>query len=180
MAEAALKRRIVPTFSVRLEMENSDGTKFSRSFQVSFDMNVAARIEERTGINLLGLEIWNKLNVSVLSIFFWSAILPNHPEYDTRDAAGNRTDEGLETLRENLNEENANKVADACWQAYLSFVPKDKRELLIQLRKEAEAGKKSANPPPPAEDKPEQVSAGESSTPSRDLISESPSKSSES
>jgi hypothetical protein len=162
---SAVQRRVVRSVPVTLEF---DGRK--RIFQLSFDFNTLARLEDKTKIKMLNIfTIWVEMSASVLGAMFWAAAVGSHPEYDS--------DEGLVAMRSYLDADNVDTVSDALWEAYMLFLPKEKRERMEAARaaalKAAEAGAPAGaeeNPPTPAtptEAAPAQPS-GSSSGPSPD------------
>lgn len=128
--DSALKRRIAPSVPLKLELDDDSGAKFVKNFRLSFDANAAAEVEERTGFNMLRGEIWEKLSFKGLSIMLWAAVLANHQEYDTEDAIGNRTDEGLRVIRSYMGIGNTAQISSAVENAFLASLPKDKREAI--------------------------------------------------
>ncbi len=174
--DSALKRRIAPSVPLKLELDDDKGEKFVKNFRLSFDANAAAEIEERTGFNMLRGEIWEKLSFKGLSIMLWAAALANHPEYDTEDADGERTDEGLRVIRSYMGIGNTPQISEAVEKAFLASLPKDKREAIEAEKKQrdkdplAVAG--AANPEATAEQ------PGSNSGPSLATTSDSDAKSS--
>ena len=157
----ALQRRIRPSVPVTLEFGDE-----KISFNLSFDFNTLARIEEKTGLKTLNIfTIWIEMSASVLGVMFWAAVCNKHPEYD--DA------EGLVILRSMLDPANADRVADALWKAYMLFLPVDKRELMENARAKAlEEGEKNPTEPPPAiAMTAEPQTSGSDSGPSQDTTS---------
>jgi hypothetical protein len=136
--KSALKKRIAPSLPLKLELVDDNGSTFTRNFRLSFDFNALARIQEKTGIRMLGLEIWGALSASVLSVMFWASVLANQPDYNTVDEDGKPTDEGLEVIRSYMDMSNADQISDACWDAFLLGLPKDRAEKLREMKKEAE------------------------------------------
>jgi len=135
---SALKKRIAPSHPLKLELVDDNGSTFTRNFRLSFDFNALARIQERTGIRMLGLEIFGELSAKVLSVMFWASVLANHPDYLTVDDEGEETDEGLEVIRSYMDMSNADAINDACWDAFLLTLPKDRADKLREMKKEAE------------------------------------------
>lgn len=148
---SALKKRIAPSVPLSLELTDDTGEKFVKNFKLSFDFNAKAEIEERTGLNLLTAEVWTNLSAKVLSVMFWAAALANHPEYRTKDAEGNETDEGLEVIRSYMELSNTDAIYEALWDSYFISLPKDRREALEASRaaiKEAEKLRAEGKPLP--------------------------------
>jgi hypothetical protein len=136
-----LRRRIAPSVPLTLNITNEDGSTFSVSFQLRFDFNVLARIEEKTGKRMLtGMDIWKQMTATTLSAMLWSAVIPSNPEYDSPD--------GLEAIRSYLNNETADQASNALWEAYLLFLPKKEAEDLREhVAKVNAEGKPAENPP---------------------------------
>jgi hypothetical protein len=161
----ALRRRIAPSFPLELLLENDgSGGKTRLEFRLCFDMNAAAAIQEKAGLLLTDVGIWKHVGEPIaLGVMFWASLFANHPEY--------RSDEGLEIARSYLQENNAAQIVDVMWEAYLAFVPKEKREMLVERRKRAERGEKTEDPLASKPAAP--ASGGSSSGPSPDTTSES-------
>jgi hypothetical protein len=151
--ETPLRRRIAPSVPLALELIDSDGSKFVKTFKLSFDMNAAAEIqlrtertvryavtegpregetvEEQRGLLLSDLSIMSHIGEPVfLSIAFWAAILAHHPEY--------HSEEGLEVIRSYMQESNMEPIGEAVWQAYLAWLPPAKKEWILKYRAEEE------------------------------------------
>jgi hypothetical protein len=166
---SALRRRIAPSVPLTLELKDDGGASFKRDFRLAFDFNVCATIEEKTGVNVLDAsDFLPKLtSPKVISVCFWAALLPHHPEYE-------EFPEGLHVIRSYMGEDNLKQISDAIWEAYLLYCPEKKREA---LRKLAEQGEKEANPTPPSQTT-QSPSPGSNSGQSPELISDSATKSS--
>lgn len=134
----ALRRRVAPSAPLEISFTDENGT-FTQTYRVAFNLNVLSEISEKTGLSALGFDLWTKLDARVLRAMLWAALLPNHPEFDTRDRNG-RTDEGIETIGSWLDGDNQDKAAHALWEAYLLYLPKDQAELLRTEREKAEKG----------------------------------------
>lgn len=156
--QSALRRRIAPSVPLKLDLEDDIGSKFTKNFRLSFDANAAAEVEERTGFNMLRGEIWTKLSFKALSIMFWAAVLANHPEYDTEDAAGNRTDEGLRVIRSYMSIANTPQISEAVEGAFLASLPKDKRDVIEAQRKAPLAVADASVPAVPSAESPGSIS----------------------
>jgi hypothetical protein len=167
-----IKRRIAPSVPLKLELADDNGATFVRNFRLSFDFNALARIEEKTGLRMLGIGVWTQLSAKVVGAMLWAAILANHPEYDTREADGERTDDGLEAISSYVDLSNAEQVTSALWEAYLRNLPKEKSEALRKAKAEMESGATVPNEEAPATP-PATVPDGSSSGPSLVTTSES-------
>lgn len=138
--KSPLQRRIAPSVPVVLEFPDEPK---QIAFRLSFDMNTTVRIEEKTGLNMLGVTaLWTNLSTKALRAAFWAAMIPNHPEYDS--------DEGLAAIGSLLVGENGDRAADAVWKAYLLFLPESQAKFLEQARKDRLKELESGNPPKPA------------------------------
>ena len=175
---SALQRRLPPSVPLRLELETDvAGFRDIREFKLSFTVNAAAVIKEKTriadpatgkiidhGVSLLNfIEAWSQISdPRLLRVMFWAAVLAHHPEYDTRDENGRPTDEGLETIGTLVDETVSDQIGEALWQAYLKSLSKSKREAVIKVREmaEKEARNPKENPPEPSPD----TSAGAAAT----------------
>lgn len=141
--KTAMRRRIAPSHQITLDLVDDDGSKFSRSFRLSFDMNVIVLIEEKTGLGLANGEIWDYLGEKmsrdpkkakreynaqpsiavVVSTMLWAAVLPHHgDEYGT--------DEGLAVIRSYMDISNFSQIAIELEKAFVATIPKDRLEAL--------------------------------------------------
>jgi hypothetical protein len=135
----ALKKRIAPGAPLTLTLRVQDGGKMTRNFNLCFDVNAIAHIETTSGKSVLRGEIWKHLNAANLRVMLWAAVLANHPEYDTKDGEGKRTDMGLEVIGSYCDADNIVAITEAVWEAYLASLSETKRKILEDGRKEAEA-----------------------------------------
>jgi hypothetical protein len=167
---SALRRRIAPSVPLTLQLKDDGGASFTREFRLSFDFNVCATIEEKTGVNVLDAsDFLPKLtSPKVISTAFWAALLPHHADYDS--------DEGLIVIRSYMGEDNLKQISDALWEAYLLYCPEKKREALKKL---AEQGaKEQENPTPLTPTNEPNPSPGSSSGPLPQATSDSATNSS--
>jgi hypothetical protein len=170
----ALQRRLPPSVPLRLELDTDSGMKDIREFKLSFTVNAAAVIKEKTriadpssgkiidpGVSLLNfIEAWSQISdPRLLRLMFWAAVLAHHPEYDTKDEDGKPNNEGLETIGSLVDETVSDQIGEALWQAYLKSLSKDKRDAVIKVRKMAEDQAKSGNPPVPSSVSPDATTA---------------------
>jgi hypothetical protein len=141
--ESAIKRRVAPSVPLTLELLDDSGAKFTRNFRLSFDFNALARIEEVIEFSMLNTVVWSKLSAGALSAMLWGAVLAHHPEYETVDEKGERTEEGLRAIRSYVDFSNVEKITNAVWDAYLLSLPKETAE----RAREAKAAFDKAQPP---------------------------------
>jgi hypothetical protein len=137
--DSPIKHRIAPSVPVTFTVTADDGTSSTRSFRLSFDFNVLARIEEKTGLRMLGYDVWRNLSAKTVGVMFWAAALPHHPEYEG--------DEGHEALCSYLDFAAGEKVTDALWEAFLLYLPKDRADILRAARSEKEKELPNAQTP---------------------------------
>jgi hypothetical protein len=156
-------------------MEDAGGEKFTEEFKLAFDMNVADEILELTGLDLLNNQVWPGLNGRVLSAMLLAAARQNTPKWNTRDAKGEPTYDGLPVLRSYLNQENCLKALEALWDAYLLFLAPKERERLNRLREDMKAGRPTEQPDPqtPPAKSSADPTGGEQSGPTPDTTSDS-------
>lgn len=151
----SLQRRLPPAHAIRLELDTDSGMKDIRDFKMCFNVNAAAVIKEKSDVSLLNfVEAWSQIgDPRLLRLMFWASVLEHHPEYNTKDAEGKLTDEGLEAIGSLIDETVTEQVAEALWDTYLKSLSLPKRESVIKLRKMAEEQNKNpetrANPPQP-------------------------------
>jgi len=145
--KSPLQVRIAPSIPVTFDVPDGEAKTKKLELSVSFDVNTMIRIEAKTNLNMLNmLSLWTNLNVTVLRAALWAAILPSHPEYDS--------DEGLAAVAYMLAEEsNRERAIEALWNAYMAFLPKDKREDMDRRRAEAAAAAGEASSDDDAEGK---------------------------
>lgn len=172
-----LRRRILPTVPLVLEMEDASGEKFTEEFKLAFDLNVADEILEVTGLDLMTNQVWPALNGRVLSVMLLAACRENTPKWNTRDKADPKKPsyDGLPVLRTYLNQENCSKALDALWDAYLLFLAPKERERLNLLREDMKAGRPIEQPDPqtPPAKSSADPTGGEQSGPTPDTTSDS-------
>lgn len=169
---SALRRRIAPSVPLAISFEDENG-KFSQIYRVSFDLNVLAEIEEKTGLKSLTDDIWKNLDANLLRAMLWAALLPKHPEFDTQDRNG-PTNDGLETVGSWLDAENGERAIDSLGEAYLLYLPKKEADRIRENRRKQEAGEQ-LDPTKPATGIPEtESSASSGSGRSAGSTSESP------
>ncbi|HEY0701272.1 MAG TPA: hypothetical protein VGD60_00750 [Candidatus Acidoferrales bacterium] len=128
---AALRRRIAPSTPLTLELEQEYGPIIKVELKLAFDMTAAAALQEKTQLLLTDYSIWKHIGEpKLLATMLWAACLSHHPELDV--------DEGPGVIGSYIQENNADQVTEALWQAYLAYLPKAKREKFAQLKAEAE------------------------------------------
>lgn len=127
--QQALKRRIVPSFPLALNLTDDDGTKQTLNFRLSFDYNAFALIQDRTGLEMATGDVWRNLRGSVLSVVFWAALLAHHQEY--------RGDEGLEVIRSYMDAGNTDQITEAILDAYIASLPEEKQAPIRELKERA-------------------------------------------
>ena len=143
--QKVLRLRIPPSVPLALELVDDGGAKFTQTFRLGFNANVAAKIEEKTGFSITDFSIWAHVAESkVLRAMAWAAILPLHPEYDTVDIHGGPSSEGLEVIGSYIDESNSDDVFEALWAAYLLSVDPKKREAADKWMAEVKAVKAKA------------------------------------
>jgi hypothetical protein len=98
MTQTALENFLAPT------CELSIGGK---KFQLIFDFNAVAEVEERTGRNLMTKDGWDKLNGTTISILLWACLQANHPDVT------------LLAVRKLMNSKNLTQVTDKIKEAWL-------------------------------------------------------------
>jgi len=121
--KSPLRRRIAPSVPFVLEWTNADGTKVSESFQLSYDFNSLALVEEALGKSMLldiGEVFHERPTVKSVSVLLWAAVQENHPEYEGP--------EGLFVLRSNLTVKSAKAVKEACQEAFMAQLPKVEKQ----------------------------------------------------
>lgn len=125
--EMALRRRIVPSVPLTLNLDDDSGSKLTRVLRLSFDFNAIARIEDMTGISVLRGEIWAKINARNLGIILWAASLAHHPDYDSG--------EGLVVVQSFIDAGNFEEVILAILDAYIVSLPDSQKGIFEDIRK---------------------------------------------
>ena len=150
-----LQRILRPAVPVTLDV---DGEK--RIFRIAFDFIALGRFEEKTGVNCLTDGPWVKMGVGKLCAMFWAGTLMYQPELDSQ--------EGFLALQSLLNADNSLSVFEACWQAYLLYLPPSEADGLRRAREKhtQEASGDSTENPTPAPSNP--GGTGSTSGPSPD------------
>jgi len=138
----ALKRRIVPTVLLELDLAEDGGGTIPLKLRLSFDFNAFALIQERCGLDMTEQNVWAALNPSNASVMLWAAVLACHPEY-----AG---DEGLGVIRSYMDAGNYLLIAERLFDAYVASLPETQRNALMTAKEKALRGEPNPTPPPPA------------------------------
>jgi hypothetical protein len=130
MSKSAFRRRVSPAVPYILEVEDDAG-KQSISFQLAYDFNAFALVEEKLGKSMLTQigELLNNPSVTNVSVLLWAALQLNHEE----DFGG---DQGLRAVRNLLTIETAREALEKCSEAFVKQLSKEKRE---QLKRAQEA-----------------------------------------
>ncbi len=128
----ALKRRIAPSVPLTLKIENDGGSTFERTFRLSFDFNAFAVIQDKTGVNMAGENVWAELNPVTLSVMFWASLHALQPEF--------ASDEGLCVVRSYMDVGNQDQIAEALFDAHAACLPADRRKLLMDAKERALRG----------------------------------------
>ena len=114
----SLKRRIVPSAPLCLEVENGDGTSFTVIAKVAIDFNVLSDAQERCGHNFLQGGLSWVDNAAQIRALLWASLLPYQPGY---------RDEEL-IVGEYMTLDNRLPIVEALLKAYGFFVRKDARK----------------------------------------------------
>jgi len=130
----ALRKRITPSYPLRLVVRNADDSTFELNFRLSYDFNAMALVEEHTGFSMFDGSIFKNPSATNVSVLLWAGI----QEYCGDDYTG---DEGLRVIRSYLDLENVQVAQEAINEAFLVSLPKEQADL---IRKAAAAAIKSA------------------------------------
>src|SRR5437899_3320425 len=120
-SKSAIYRRLAPSVPLSLTFKDETGSK-TLNFRLAFDFNAAAAIEEKTGKNILRGELLDSMNARDLSVAFWAMLLMNHPEFDS--------DEGLIAARTYMTISNANDVAVAVKNAFITSLSEETQKAI--------------------------------------------------
>lgn len=131
---SVIYKRIAPSAPLSLQFEDGESRKVL-NFQLAFDFNAFARIEEKTGLNALNQHIFKNLNATNLVVLFWAALALYQPEY-----VG---EEGLEAVGTYITEENQLDIAKALKTAFLNSLSPKKREAILAAEKAIEEAQKN-------------------------------------
>lgn len=136
--KAALKRRIVPSVPLVLDLTDDSGAASQIQLRLCFDFNAIALFEERTGIGLLNGEVWQLLHpdarlpivkgsiAKALSVMLWAASLAHHPEYDSED--------GLVAISSYMDAGNSAAISETLTEAFIASLPKKRQEELRAVK----------------------------------------------
>jgi hypothetical protein len=150
---SALKRRVAPAASLTLDYVDHSGARTKKQLLLSFDFNSAARVQELTDYRLTDLSIWTHITEPILlRAMLYCSLLAHQPEFATED--------GLEIVGSWMDESNQAAIVTALEEAYLLWLPKEKREFLEKLRADQATGKE----PEPDPTEPSQAEAASSAS----------------
>lgn len=130
--QGALRRRIVPSVLLTLDLRDDDGSVFQRNFRLTFDFNAFARIQERSGLDMMSQNVWALLTPASLSVMLWAAVLACHPEYDS--------DDGLIVIRSYMDAGNQDLIAEKLFECHAAALPEDRRKALMEAKEKALRG----------------------------------------
>jgi len=139
----ALKRRIVPSVLLALDLTDDDGSQMQRTLRLSFDYNAYALIQDRTGLDATGQDVWRDLNAATVSIMLWAAVLACQPEYDD--------EEGLGVIRSYMDRGNQDLIMEKLFEAHIAALPERVRSALMEAKQRLKEGKDPTRPPTPPE-----------------------------
>jgi len=134
MSKSPFRRRVTPAVPFILEVEDEAG-KQSLSFQLAYDFNAFALVEEMTGKSMLtevGVLLGNP-SVTNVSVLLWAALQLHHEE----DFGGLS---GLRNVRNLLTIETAGIALEKCSEAFVKQLSKEKREQLKRAQEARAAG----------------------------------------
>jgi hypothetical protein len=131
------RKLFAPSVPYTLEYDGENETKQQLHLKLSFNFNVFALIEKKTGLNMLKGELFrgNNLNAGNLLVALWASIQVNHPEFGD--------DDGLAFLGSALSLANSATAGTALKEAFLLSLGKEQREA-IRVAEEEEARKAAA------------------------------------
>lgn len=122
-----LRRLIVPSWPLKLDVLQDDGAVEHLNFRLSFDFNAFARITEVTGYDVIVSGFWKLLIANAtLSAAFWASLHAHHPEY--------RSLEALEIVRSYISPDNSEVIAEAVLDAYIATLSPDKRAQHLKMK----------------------------------------------
>jgi len=148
MSKSPFRRRVSTPVSFLLNWEDEDGSKVSQSFQLCYDFNSLALVEEALGKSMLmdiG-EILDNPSVKNVSVLLWAAVQEHNPEYEGKD--------GLREIRYNLTVGTAKEALAACSEAFIKQLPAEQVAKLREIQAARTAGEQAlplAMSPAPAE-----------------------------
>jgi hypothetical protein len=140
-----------------LKLARADGDPLELTFQLAFDFNAMAAVEDVTGLNMLRGEIWTALTGSTLGALFWASLLAHQPEYGEPG--------GLGVARSYIEPGNVLAIGAAVEDAFMLSLPEEDRAALRAVRE----GR--SRPPVPTVGPTAGASAGSTSGPSPDTTS---------
>lgn len=131
-------RKIRPSTPLKLD---------ATEFQIGFDFDALARIEDRGGVKLEvafdWFDLWRKITpAKVLAATVWSTICTFHPQYDS--------DQGYRVISSLLDSGNVAAAVDALVDAYAKFLSPEHSERFLKAMRKTEEVLETENPPKPA------------------------------
>jgi hypothetical protein len=129
-----LRRRVTPSVPFTLQVEDAGGEKFTIGFQLAFDMNAFALVEEEIGLSMLTDigEIFDNPTVKTITALLWAGIQEHHSEFEGKN--------GLRAVRNLVTFGQAKAVLTACVEAFLTQLPKEQADRLRERKRKIEAG----------------------------------------
>lgn len=140
-AKTPFRRCVSKPVPFLLHVDSVEG-QFDISFQLSFDFNTLALVEQATGLSVLtdAGRFFNNPSVITTSALFWAAVQEYQPEYEGL--------EGLKAVRGLLTIGTAKQALEACGEAFIAQLPKEQAERLRVILAKVKAGEKPADPIP--------------------------------
>ena len=134
MEKSLLRRKETPFVPFALEVEDADGSLQTYHLKLAIDLNVQVAFELETGISMITdmSRIWDNPSVQTTTALFWAALREYHPEFSTHAA--------LVSLRSNIAPNQLVAIQNACLEAFLLSLPKDRAEKIRANMEAAKAG----------------------------------------
>lgn len=142
-AKDTLRRRITPPVLFTLKVEDETGSR-ELNVSLAYDLNAFTLVEEEIGLSMLtDLPLILDLpTIRSITVLFWAALQVNHEE-DFGGAAG------LRLVRSLVGYGDLVPVHEACVEAFIRQLPKEKADALrasiaeLKAAKEKEAAEKN-------------------------------------
>jgi hypothetical protein len=182
MSQSSIRNRTAPTTTLRLEVEDANGSTLTEDLKIRIDYNVLSDAQEACGFNFVanGILEWADDPARIRALL-WAALLAQHPDLDIRSDKITAKD-ASRAIGQYLEGSNRPEVLEALFKAYSLYLHKDKR---LEFDKAANAiltvvrtGKlpeemEAASSPLGKGESAESPSPGKSSEPSPESASES-------
>lgn len=133
--KSLLRRKETPFVPFALEVEDADGSLQTYHLKLAIDLNAQVTFELETGISMLTemSRVWDTPSVNTTTALFWAALREYQPELSTHAA--------LVSLRSNIAPNKLVAIHNACQEAFLRSLSKERADKIRANMEAAKAGK---------------------------------------